>query len=87
MVTKGEQELREVERKLQVASSAVLLAQHSALSKAEETQKCRGKVEDGEERAGSNAREDAKMAKKGSSKFEADYFSEVGGGGMRLGSC
>lgn len=41
--------LVEVERKLQVASTVVLSAQHSALAKVEEARKCHGDLKDAEE--------------------------------------
>lgn len=45
-LTARQQALGEVERKLQVASIAVLSAQHSALANAEEASKCRGELKE-----------------------------------------
>lgn len=45
-VTKREQALLEMERKLHAASSAVLSAQHSTLAKAEKTRQCREEMGD-----------------------------------------
>lgn len=66
---KREQALVEMGRKLQVASSAALSAQHTASAKAEEARKCRKELEDAEERLGvaqiaaNKAHDDAKVGK------------------------
>lgn len=83
-VTKRKQGLVEVERKLQVGSSAALLTWHSALAKAEEARKICEELEDAEERFGvalvaaSKARDNAKEAKEEATKFEADYIVKAG---------
>lgn len=68
-MTKREHVLDETEQRLQVVSSAVLLAHHSAFANAKEPCKCCEELESAEEQFGvahvaaKKARDDAKTAK------------------------
>lgn len=73
-----------MERKLQVTSSAALLAQPSFLAKTEKARKCCKEFENAEEQLGvsqvgaCHTREDAKAVKEEKSKFKAEDVSKVG---------
>lgn len=83
-VTKREQVLEEVERKLQVASCTALSIEHSAREIVEEARRCREELETIEGQLGiaqvaaSTASDGTKAAKEKASKFEADYVAVVG---------
>lgn len=80
-LTKWKQALAEVERRLQVASSAALSAQHNTLAKAVKANKCHVILADVEHRLGaaqvaaSKARDDNKTAKVEAFKFEGDHVA------------
>lgn len=82
-VSKREMTLVEVERKLQVASSAAMLAQESTLEGAEEALKCREKLE--AQVFAIKVRDDVKAGKRQVANFEADYVVNVGRGRDEVG--
>lgn len=82
-VMKWYQALVELKWNFQVFSSAALSAQHSVLEKIRKARKCRGELEDAEERLGvaqiatSKARDDDKVAREKVFKIEADYVNKA----------